>query len=168
MNIRSYRTEDIDWIVRLHGTIYAEEYHWDETFEALVAEIVARFMRHHDPHRERIWIAEQKGERVGTVMIVDAGNQVAQLRLLLVEPKARKKGIGKRLIMESIDFAKRKGYQKMILWTQSVLNVAHHLYENAGFKRIAVEPHHSFGHDLVGETWELSLKDGNDDSYQTQ
>jgi GNAT superfamily N-acetyltransferase len=168
MNIRFFRIEDIDWIIQLHGTVYAEEYNWDETFEALVAEILDRFMQHHDPYREQIWIAELEGERVGTVMIVDAGNQVAQLRLLLVEPRARNKGIGKQLIMKSMDFAKKRKYQKMILWTQSILNAAHHLYKNAGFRRIAVEPHHSFGHDLVGETWELSLEDGNDDSHQMQ
>jgi GNAT superfamily N-acetyltransferase len=138
--------------------LYAEEYDWDETFETMIAEILAQFIRHHNPQKERIWIAEQDGERVGSVMIVDSGEQVAQLRLLLVEPKARNKGIGKRLIDECIDFSKKNGYKKIRLWTQSILSAAHHLYENAGFKRINEEPHHSFGHDLVGETWELSLK----------
>ena len=158
MDIRSHKPGDIKWITNRHGVLYAEEYDWDETFEAMVAEILAQFIRHHDPQKERIWIAEQDGKRVGSVMIVDSGEQVAQLRLLLVEPKARNKGIGKRLIDECIYFSKKNGYKKIRLWTQSILSAAHHLYENAGFKCIKEEPHHSFGHDLVGETWELSLK----------
>jgi len=112
MKIRSHKPGDIEWITHRHGLIYAEEYSWDETFEALVADIYAQFIRHHDHLRERIWIVEIDGERVGTVMIVDSGEQVAQLRLLLVEPKARNKGIGKQLINECIDFSKEKGYKK--------------------------------------------------------
>ena len=116
MNIRSYKPEDIEWITHRHGVIYEEEYNWDETFEELVADILAQFVQHHDPEREHIWIAEQDGERVGSIMLVDSGEQVAQLRLLLVEPKARNKGIGKQLIDKCIDFSKKNGYKKIRLW----------------------------------------------------
>ena len=157
MKIRLYRPEDIEWIIRCHGVIYAEEYSWDESFEELVKEILVKFIQRHDPQKERIWIAELDGERVGSIMLVDSGKQVAQLRLLLVEPKARNKGIGKRLIDECIDFSKKKNYKKIILWTQSNLSAAHHLYLKAGFKIIKNEPHKSFGHQLIGETRESSL-----------
>ena len=113
MNIRPYKPEDIEWITHRHGVIYIEEYKWDETFEALVVGILAQFIHHHDSQIERIWIAELDGERVGSIMIVDSGEQVAQLRLLLLEPKARNKGIGKQLIEECIDFSKKNGYKKL-------------------------------------------------------
>jgi DNA-binding MarR family transcriptional regulator/N-acetylglutamate synthase-like GNAT family acetyltransferase len=156
--LRPHRPGDIGWITHRHGVLYSEEYGFDETFEALVAEILAGFIRNHDHKRERIWIAEQDGERVGCVMIADAGNQVAQLRLFLVEPKARGKGIGKRLIDECIDFSRRSRYQKIKLWTQSILLAARHLYSKAGFERVEEKPHTSFGHDLIAEVWELQLR----------
>ena len=156
--LRPHRPGDIGWITHRHGVLYAEEYGFDETFEALVAEILARFIQSHDPKRERIWIAERDGKQIGSVMIADAGNQVAQLRLLLVEPKARGKGIGTRLIDECIDFSKRNGYQKIKLWTQSILMKARHLYSKAGFELVEEKPHTSFGHDLIAEIWELQLR----------
>ncbi len=156
--LRPHKAGDIGWIIHRHGVLYAEECGFDETFEALVADILAHFIQHHDPKREYLWLAEQEGERVGSVMIVDAGEKVAQLRILLVEPKARGRGIGKRLIDECIDFSKRAGYKKIKLWTQSLLVAARHLYENAGFTLVEEKPHRSFGHDLVAEVWELPLR----------
>lgn len=155
--LRSHEPGDIGWIIHRHGVVYSQEYGFDETFEALVAEILVQFIRKHDPKRERIWIAEQDGERVGSVMIVDAGDQVAQLRLLLVEPKARGRGIGKRLIDECIHVSRRLRYQKIKLWTQSNLMEARHLYAKAGFELVEESPHKSFGRDLIAEIWELQL-----------
>ncbi|MFW9889549.1 MAG: GNAT family N-acetyltransferase [Candidatus Thorarchaeota archaeon] len=156
--IRPHRAGDIGWIVHRHGAIYAREYGWDETFEALTAEILAKFIKNYDLKRERLWIAERDGETVGSVMIADAGDQVAQLRLLLVEPKARGKGIGSKLIEECIDFSRRNGYKKIKLWTQSNLHAARHLYSKHGFELVEEEPHRSFGHDLTAEIWELQLR----------
>ena len=156
--LRNHEPGDIGWIIHRHGTVYAEEYGFDETFEALVAEILVQFIRKHDPRRERIWIAEQDGERIGSVMVVDAGDQVAQLRLLLVEPKARGKGVGNRLIEECIKFSKRSQYQKIKLWTQSNLEEARYLYGKVGFCLVEKSPHRSFGQDLIAEVWELPLK----------
>jgi DNA-binding MarR family transcriptional regulator/N-acetylglutamate synthase-like GNAT family acetyltransferase len=150
---------DIGWIIHRHGVLYSEEYGFDETFEALVAEILVQFIRKHDPKRECIWIAEQDGERVGAVMIVDAGEQIAQLRLLLVEPRARGSGIGKQLINECIKFSRRNRYRKIKLWTQSNLLEARHLYAKADFKMVEEYPHKSFGLNLIAEFWELSLQD---------
>ena len=155
--LRSHQPGDIGWIIHRHGVLYSEEYGFDESFEALVADILARFIQQHDPKRERLWIAEQEGEGVGSIMIVDAGEEVAQLRILLVEPKSRGRGLGKRLIDECIDFSKRAGYKKIKLWTQSVLVEARHLYEQAGFELVEEKAHHSFGHDLVAQIWELPL-----------
>lgn len=155
--LRNHRPGDIGWMIHRHGVLYAEEYGFDETFEALAAEILARFIQSHDPKRERIWIAESNGEWIGSVMIVDGGHQVAKLRLLLVEPKARGRGIGRQLVNECLDFSKRNGYRKITLWTQSVLKEARQLYSNFGFKVIKQEPHKSFGHSLIAETWELEL-----------
>ncbi|MHA2207460.1 MAG: bifunctional helix-turn-helix transcriptional regulator/GNAT family N-acetyltransferase [Candidatus Thorarchaeota archaeon] len=157
--LRPHEPGDIGWITHRHGVLYAEEYSWDETFEALVADILVKFIQSHDPKKERIWIAEQDGERIGSIVLVDAGNQVSQLRLLLVEPKARGKGIGNRLIQEGIDFSKRKGYKKIRLWTQKNLDAARHLYKKAGFVCVSEKPHTSFGHDLIEEFWELNLRD---------
>jgi DNA-binding MarR family transcriptional regulator/GNAT superfamily N-acetyltransferase len=131
--LRSHRPGDIGWIIHRHGVVYAEEYDFDETFEALVAEILVQFIRKHDPKRECLWIAEQEGKRIGSVMIVDAGDQVAQLRLLLVEPKARGQSVGTRLIDECINFSKRNRYRKIKLWTQSNLLEARHLYTIVNF-----------------------------------
>ena len=155
--LRPHRPGDIGWIIHRHGVVYAEEYGFDETFEALVAEILVQFIHEHDPKRECLWIAEQEGERIGSVMIVDAGGQVAQLRLLLVEPKARGHTVGMRLIDECVSFSRCNGYRKIKLWTQSNLPQARHLYAKAGFERVSESPHKSFGQDLIAEFWELTL-----------
>ena len=155
--VRSHRPGDIGWIIHRHGIIYAEEYDFDETFEALVAEILVEFIHKHDPKRECLWIAEQAGKRVGSVLIVDAGDRVAQLRLLLVEPKARGQSVGTRLIDECIIFSKRNRYRKIKLWTQSNLLAARRLYEKTGFEKVSESPHKSFGQDLIAEFWELRL-----------
>ena len=156
--LRPHRPGDIGWIIHRHGVVYAEEYGFDETFEALVAEILVQFIHEHDPKRECLWIAEQEGERIGSVMIVDAGDQVAQLRLLLVEPKARGQSVGMRLIDECLNFSRRNRYRKIKLWTQSNLPQARHLYAKAGFERVSQSAHKSFGQDLIAEIWEMPLR----------
>ncbi|HEV2685859.1 MAG TPA: GNAT family N-acetyltransferase [Actinomycetota bacterium] len=155
--LRPPQPGDIGWIIHRHGVLYAQEYGYDESFEALVAEIAARFVQRFDPKRERCWIAERDGEVVGSVFVVKESARVAKLRLLYVETHARGLGIGRRLVDECVRFARASGYRKLTLWTQNDLHAARHLYALAGFRRVGEERHESFGQKLVAETWALSL-----------
>ena len=155
--LRPFASGDYGWVVHRHGVLYAEEYGWDETFEALVARIVADYVDHRDPRRENAWIAEADGEPVGCVFCVKKTENVAQLRLLLVEPRARGSGLGARLVDECMRFARRAGYSDMMLWTNDVLTSARRMYKRFGFKLVEEERHHSFGHDLVGQNWSVAL-----------
>jgi len=154
---RSHQPGDVGWITHRQALLYNREYDWDETYEALVAEILAAFVRNFDPQRERSWVVERGGEVVGCVFVMRKSEDIAQLRLLYVEPSARGLGIGGRLVDECIRFARSKGYRRMMLWTNDVLVSARRIYESAGFQLMSEERHHSFGKDLVGQTWELEL-----------
>lgn len=168
--LRAHRPGDIGWVIARHGAQYADEFHWDISFEALVAHIAAQFIDQFDAKREACWIAERPGpggqaENIGCIFLVQARDEatcepeagVAQLRLLLIEPAARGLGLGARLVAECTQFARRCGYRKLRLWTQSNLLAARTLYRREGYQLIGTEPHHSFGHDLVGEIWEMDL-----------
>jgi GNAT superfamily N-acetyltransferase len=148
---------DLGWVVMAHGELYAQEFAWNSDFEALVARIVADFAAGHDPRRERAWIAESGGRRVGCVFLVAKDASTAQLRTLLVHPDARGHRLGARLVRECIDFAVRAGYRRMVLWTNDPLEAARRTYLAAGFALVQEEPHDSFGAELVGQTYELLL-----------
>jgi DNA-binding MarR family transcriptional regulator/GNAT superfamily N-acetyltransferase len=158
--LRPHRVGDMGWIVHREGVGYAEQYGWDAGFEALVAKIVSDFITHFDPDRERCWIAEADAKSVGHVFLVKHPDQAdtAKLRLLYVEPCARGTGLGHSLVNECVRFARTASYRKIVLWTQSILTPAHVIYERAGFRLVKEEPHHSFGHDLIGQEWELLLR----------
>jgi DNA-binding MarR family transcriptional regulator/GNAT superfamily N-acetyltransferase len=155
--LRSPDPGDLGWVVRQHGVLYADEYHFDAGFEALVARIVADYANDHDPRREAAWIAEVDGEPAGCVFCVRKDDSTAQLRLLLVDPAARGLGIGARLVSECVSFARRAGYSELVLWTNDILTAALHVYQAAGFRLVRQEQHQSFGHDLTGQTWQLTL-----------
>jgi DNA-binding MarR family transcriptional regulator/GNAT superfamily N-acetyltransferase len=157
VRIRPPRPGDLGWVVQEHGARYASEYGWDATFEALVARIVADFACDHDPQRERAWIAEVDGHPAGCIFCVRQDEATAQLRLLLVAPAARGLGLGRQLVDECVSFARASGYRELVLWTNDVLAAARHIYEKAGFQLAAEEKHHSFGQDLVGQTWRLRI-----------
>lgn len=156
--LREHQPGDLGWIVHRQALLYAEEYAWDGTYEALAAEIAAQFIKNYDAKRERCWIAEKDGARVGAVLVAKAAEDTAKLRLLHVEAEARGLGIGKRLVEECIRFSRRAGYQKLTLWTQSILHAARSIYKQAGFEVVQSQQHHSFGQDLTAETWELDLR----------
>jgi GNAT superfamily N-acetyltransferase len=155
--LREPRPGDMGWVVQSHGAFYAREYGFDSSFEGLVAEIAAKFLASFDASRERCWIADIDGTQVGSIFLVRHTDDVAKLRLLLVDPAGRGQGLGHRLVAECIAFAKACGYRRITLWTQSILVAARKIYQEAGFKLVATEPHRSFGQSLIGETWELEL-----------
>ncbi len=157
MTLRPHQIGDIGWVARRQGMLYAEEYGWDGSFEALVAEIGARFILKFNPEFERCWIAERDGKILGSVFLVRQSKDVAKLRLLYVEPEARGTGLGRRLTRECIQFARAKGYRKLTLWTNEILVAARAIYVSEGFTLVSQEHHHSFGKDLIGQHWDLKL-----------
>lgn len=155
--LRAPVSGDYGWVIQRHGELYAQEYGWDESFESLVGRVVVDYLDHHDLNREAAWIAEANGARVGCIFCMKKDDNIAQLRLLLVEPSGRGMGIGTRLVQECIAFATRAGYKQMMLWTNDVLEDARRIYERVGFRLVDEDAHHSFGHDLVGQNWLLEL-----------
>ncbi|WP_262047276.1 helix-turn-helix domain-containing GNAT family N-acetyltransferase [Bradyrhizobium sp. Bra78] len=155
--LRSHRVGDMGWVISRQAAAYAADYNWDISYEALVAEICAQFIKNYDAMREHCWIAEVGGEAVGSIFLVKTTDEIAKLRLLQVEKKARGLGVGRALVEQCIQGARERGYGKMTLWTQSILVAARGIYQSAGFKLVKEEKHHSFGADLVGETWERDL-----------
>lgn len=155
--IREHRAGDIGWVIAAHGRLYADEYGWDQSFEALVAEISAKFLRDFKPGRERCFIAELGGVPAGSAFVVEVDETTAKLRLVLVEKRAQGLGLGKALVREAIAFARGASYRRMVLWTNDILHAARAIYAAEGFRLVAEERHHSFGHDLVGQNWELEL-----------
>jgi len=155
--LRQPQPGDLGWVVQANGRLYTEEYGWDETYEAMTAQIVADYVKKLDAKRERCWIAEKDGENVGSVFLVKQSATVARLRLLILDPKARGLGIGKRLVSECTRFARQAGYKKIVLWTQSILLAARGIYKSEGYKLVKSQKNHMFGKDLVSETWELKL-----------
>jgi DNA-binding MarR family transcriptional regulator/ribosomal protein S18 acetylase RimI-like enzyme len=160
VRIRNHEPGDLGWIVERHGAVYARDYGFDSGFEALVAEIAAKFLKDFDPARERCWIAGLDGRRIGSVMLVKQSHEIAKLRLLLVEVEARGLGLGRQLVETCLEFARATGYREISLWTNSILDEARGLYESLGFNLVKEEPHHSFGRDLVGQDWSLRLSPG--------
>lgn len=156
--IREHRAGDMGWVIGAHGRLYAEDYGWDLSFEALVAEIAAKFLREFKPGLERCFIAELDGQPVGSAFVVQEDQATAKLRLVIVEKRAHGLGLGKRLVREAIGFARAAGYERMVLWTNDILHAARGIYVGEGFRLVAEEKHHSFGKDLVGQNWELVLR----------
>ncbi len=157
LRLRPPGAGDIGWVVHRHGALYAAEYGWDWTFEALVAQVASEFVLKFNPARERCWMAELDGRVVGSAFVVEKTPEIAKLRLVYVEPEARGLGVSRQLLVASLAFAKAAGYGKMLLWTNRNLTAARGLYASAGFTMTLEEPYRGFGHDLVGETWELAL-----------
>ncbi len=164
--LRPHRPGDMGWVISRHGALYASEYGWDMHFEALVARIAADFIDSFDSSREACWIAERNGANVGCAFLVQARDAQtkapiagsAQLRMLLVEPSARGLGLGRELVAECERFARERGYQRIVLWTNSLLLAARAIYQSTGYQMLTSQPHRSYGHDLVGETWQLDLR----------
>ena len=155
--LRRHQPGDMGWVVQAHGEIYCRDYGWHASFEALVARVAADFIDHFDPARERCWIAERDGRRVGSIFLVRKSASVAKLRLLLVMPEARGLGLGNRLVDECIAFARQAGYRQIVLWTNSILHAARHIYERAGFELTGEETGRQYGPEMTFQTWRLKL-----------